>query len=78
MFGMPVLNLGKKPFAGLVDDGINFKLPVGSEDIKKALAITGAHLFQPEMHGKKGPLMKQWRKSLSRGGNLLSYPALRD
>ena len=28
--------------------------------MKRALAIPKAHLFQPEMHGKKGPLMKQW------------------
>ncbi len=60
MFGMPVLKLGKKPIAGLAADGINFKLPADSEDMKQALKIPGSHLFQPEMHGKKGPLMKQW------------------
>ncbi len=60
MFGMPVLKLGKKPIAGLADDGINFKLPVGSPAYDQALAMSGAHLFQPEMHGRKGPVMKQW------------------
>lgn len=60
MFGMPVLKLGKKPIAGLVDDGLNFKLPADSLESKQALALPGAHLFQPEMHGRKGPLMKQW------------------
>jgi len=60
MFGMPVLKLGKKPILGLTDDGINFKLPVDSDAYKTALALSGAHVFQPEMHGKKGPLMKQW------------------
>lgn len=60
MFGMPVLRLGKKPIAGLVDDGINFKLASGGSDSRAALALMGAHLFQPEMHGEKGPLMKQW------------------
>lgn len=60
MFGMPVLKLGKKPIAGLTSDGINFKLPADGHDMKQALALAGAHLFQPEMHGKKGPTMKQW------------------
>src|SRR5476651_407267 len=60
MFGMPVLKLGKKPIAGLVDDGINFKLPADGDDMKQALAIDGAHQFRPVMHGKEGPLMKQW------------------
>ena len=36
MFGMPVLKLGKKPIAGLVDDGLNFKLPTDSGDEKSA------------------------------------------
>lgn len=60
MFGMPVLKLGKKPVAGLADDGINFKLGADSSESKQALALSGAHLFQPAMHGKTGPLMKQW------------------
>jgi hypothetical protein len=60
MFGMPVLKLGKKPIAGLVKDGVNFKLPVGSNEYVKALRLKGAHVFQPEMHGRRGPLMKQW------------------
>ena len=60
MFGMPVLKLGKKPIAGLTNDGVNFKLPAEGDNSKAALALLGAHLFQPEMHGKKGPLMRQW------------------
>jgi hypothetical protein len=60
MFGMPVLKLGKKPIAGLVEDGVNFKLKFDSEEHKTALGLDGAHMFQPVMHGKKGPLMKQW------------------
>ena len=39
---------------------LNFKLPSGSSVSNKALALSGSHLFQPEMNGKKGPLMKQW------------------
>jgi hypothetical protein len=60
MFGMQVLKLGRKPIAGLTEDGINFKLPINSPESKLALSLQGAHLFQPEMYGKKGPLMKQW------------------
>ena len=60
MFGMPVLKLGRKPIAGLATDGVNFKLPVDSSEMSRALALSGSHLFQPEMHGRKGPLMKQW------------------
>jgi hypothetical protein len=60
MFGMPVLKLGRKPIAGLVSDGINFKLPAGSPVSQQALGLAGAHLFQPEMKGRKGPVMKQW------------------
>jgi hypothetical protein len=60
MFGMPVLKLGKKPIAGLVVDGINFKLPANSDDMKNTLKLPGAHLFQPEMKSKKGSIMKQW------------------
>jgi hypothetical protein len=60
MFGMPVLKLGRRPIAGLTDDGINFKLPVDSPEYNRALALDGAHLFQPEMKGMVGPVMKQW------------------
>jgi len=60
MFGMPVLKLGRKPICGLDTDGINFKLLPGSTPYTKALELSGAHLFQPEMKGKKGPVMKQW------------------
>jgi len=60
MFGMPVLKIGSKPVCGLEDDGVSFKLPADSDEMKLALSLEGAHLFQPEMHGRKGPLMKQW------------------
>ncbi len=60
MFGMPVLKLGRRPIGGLDSDGIMFKLPVDSPEMKLALSLNGAHLFQPSMKNKKGPLMKQW------------------
>lgn len=60
MFGMPVLKFGRKPICGLVSDGVNFKLPVDSPEMKLALSLSDTHLFQPEMNGKKGPIMKQW------------------
>lgn len=60
MFGMPVLKLGKKPIAGLDADGVNFKLKIDSDAHKAALSLSGSHLFQPVMHGKSGPVMKQW------------------
>ncbi len=59
MFGMPVLKLDRRPIAGLASDGVNFKLPADGPEMKKALAMAGAYLFRP-MHGKEGPLMKQW------------------
>ncbi|MGB4800916.1 MAG: hypothetical protein WBP03_05395 [Candidatus Saccharimonadales bacterium] len=60
MFGMPTLKLGRKAVCGLRDDGVVFRLPVQSEEMQQALSLKGSHLFQPEMHGRKGPLMKQW------------------
>ena len=60
MFGMAVLKLGKKPILGLVHDGINFKLKQGTSAFDEALNLEGAHQFRPSMHGKDGPLMKQW------------------
>ena len=39
MFGMPVLKLGKKPIAGLVEDGVNFKLAYDSAPHKMALGL---------------------------------------
>jgi hypothetical protein len=60
MFGMPVLKLGNKPICGLDSEGINFKLLSDGAEMKDALSLDGAHLFQPTMKGKKGPIMKQW------------------
>jgi hypothetical protein len=60
MFGMPVLKLGKRPICGLDSDGINFKLPAGSNAMSRALKLDGSHLFQPTMKGRQGPVMKQW------------------
>jgi hypothetical protein len=60
MFGMPVLKLGRRPIAGLSDDGIQFKLPIDSVKYQQALALDGSRHFQPVMKGKVGPIMKQW------------------
>ena len=59
MFGMPTLKLGRKPIGGLHEDGVMFKLPVDSAEMKKALSLPGAHIFAPSMHGKV-KVMKQW------------------
>lgn len=53
LFGMPTPKLEDKLIAGIVSDGLNFKLPADSAAHKTALSLSGAHLFQPEMHGKK-------------------------
>ena len=60
MFGMPVLKLRTKPILRLVEDGINFKLKQGTSAFDEALKLEGAYQFRPSMHGKDGPLMKQW------------------
>lgn len=59
MFGMPTLKLGRKPIGGLDEDGIMFKLPVDSAEMKLALSLSGAHIFAPSMHGKTR-VMKHW------------------
>lgn len=59
MFGMPVLKLGRRPIGGLDEDGIMFKLPVDSDEMKLALSLKGSHLFAPSMKGRTA-VMKQW------------------
>lgn len=59
MFGMPMLKLGKRPIGGLHEDGIMFKLPVDSDEMKYALSLQGSHIFTPSMNGRTAT-MKQW------------------
>lgn len=59
MFGMPVLKLGRRPIGGLDEDGVMFKLPVDSDEMKLALSLKGSHLFAPSMNGNT-TTMKQW------------------
>ncbi len=54
MFGMPVLKVGGKAFAGYHDGGMTFKLAEPSRSA--ALAIVGAVLFDP-MGGRP---MREW------------------
>ena len=54
MFGMPTLKIGGKAFAGNHDGDMVFKL--SGEAHARALAIPGAHLFDP-MGGRP---MKEW------------------
>ena len=55
MFGMPVAKVNSKAFMGLFQEEIILKLD--SASLKEALAIPGAHLFDPM---GKGRLMKEW------------------
>ena len=59
MFGMPMLKLGRRPIGGLAEDGVMFKLPVDSDEMKAALALEGSHVFAPSMKGRTA-VMKQW------------------
>lgn len=59
MFGMPMLKLGRRPIGGLAEDGVMFKLPVVSDEMKAALALEGSHVFAPSMKGRAA-VMKQW------------------
>jgi hypothetical protein len=78
MFGMPCGNIGGKAFAGLYRDDMVFKL--GGEAHAKALALAGAHLFDPSGMGRA---MKEWvvvpNKHSARwediGGQALAYVA---
>ncbi len=54
MFGMPTLKIGNKAFAGLRGDDMVFKLQ--GADHARALALSGAHLFEP----REGRQMKEW------------------
>jgi hypothetical protein len=54
MFGMPCIKLGGKAIACVAEDAMVFKLR--GEDRERALAIQGAHLFDP-MGGRP---MKEW------------------
>ena len=55
MFGAPTLKIGGKAFASLWQGGVVFKLPVAERE--RALAMSGAHLFDP---GNMGRAMKEW------------------
>jgi hypothetical protein len=55
MFGMPCLKHGGKAFAGFYQGAMVFKL--GGEAHAQALALTGAHLFDPSGRGRA---MKEW------------------
>ena len=54
MFGMPVLKIGTKVFAGVWGDAMNFKL--GEKERAAALRLEGATSFDPGM----GRPMKEW------------------
>jgi hypothetical protein len=54
MFGMPILKQGGKAFAGFYKGAMAFKL--GAPQHGEALALPGAHLFDPGM----GRPMKEW------------------
>ena len=54
MFGMPCLKINGKAFAGFYQGAMVFKLAGPAHGV--ALAITGAHLFDP-MGGRP---MKEW------------------
>jgi hypothetical protein len=55
MFGMPCLKRGSKAFAGFYSGAMVFKL--GAPTHAAALALAGAHLFDPTGQGRP---MKQW------------------
>jgi hypothetical protein len=55
MMGMPTLYVGGKAFAGYFDGDMVFKL--GDDTHAAALALKGAHLFDPS---KMGRPMKEW------------------
>jgi hypothetical protein len=56
MMGMPCIKCGGKLIAGIWDEEMVFKLP--DEDVRKqALALDGAHLFDPS--GQNKPF-KEW------------------
>ncbi len=56
-FGMPALKAGGKMFAGLAGEEMTFKLGAGTPAHAEALALEGAHLFDPS--GRDRPF-KDW------------------
>lgn len=56
MMGMPALKCGGKMIGGFWKDEMVFKLP-NERDREAALALDGAHLFDP---GARGAPMKEW------------------
>jgi hypothetical protein len=54
MFGMPVLKVHDKVFAGTFGDAMTFKL--GPADLQKALKANGVEPFEP----MKGRAMREW------------------
>lgn len=54
MFGMPVLKVGDKVFAGTFGDAMTFKL--GPEDLEQARTQSGVASFEP----MKGRPMREW------------------
>ena len=54
MFGMPCIKAGSKTFAGFWQAAMVFKL--GGPEHGEALALAGAHLFDPGM----GRPMREW------------------
>lgn len=54
MFGMPVLKVRDKVFAGTFGDAMTFKL--APEDLQRALKAKGVEPFEP-MRGRR---MKEW------------------
>ncbi len=55
MFGMPCLKKNGKAYAGFFQDAMVFKL--GGPRHAEALALAGAHLFDPSGRGRP---MKEW------------------
>ena len=56
MMGMPCVTRGGKMVAGFWRGAMVFKLPDATER-ERALALDGAHLFDP---GERGAPMKEW------------------
>ena len=54
MFGMPVLKVRDKVFAGTFGDAMTFKL--GPDDLERARGLTGVEPFEP----MRGRPMKEW------------------
>ncbi len=57
MFGKPTLKSGSKAIGCLFGDAVAFKLGAGTTEHTAALALAGAHLFDPSGTGRA---MKDW------------------